>query len=332
MQIAPTPVHQGPINSPAAWMAGDFKGPQDWSYALTPAMLGDIRRTVERLRKDGKTINTISREDFDFPSFTADARKLRHQLEEGIGFVLISGFDIVNYSDDEATMVYWGIGAHLGTPLPQNVKGDRVYSVRNEGQSIEKDYGKVGTRFSKTNVGLGFHTDSAPVLMGNTPDLVCLLALQVAREGGDSAIVSMDTVHNIMLRERPDLLERLYQPYYVDRRMEQREGESPTLYAPIFTYERRLEARFFKFYIPKGYEVMGQQMSPLDVEAIEYMESVMNREGVAVYFSMKRGDMQFVNNRFILHSRTAFQDWPEPERRRHLIRLWLKFLGSSREN
>jgi hypothetical protein len=37
------------------------------------------------------------------------------------------------------------------------------------------------------------------------------------------------------------------------------------------------------------------------------------------------GDIQFINNYTVLHSRTEFEDFPEPERRRHLLRLWLTF-------
>jgi hypothetical protein len=236
----------------------------------------------------------------------------------------MKGLPIDRYTDEEATMLYWGIGAFFGATLPQNVKGDRVYSVRNEGQKIERDYGTVGVRFSKTTEKLQFHTDSAPALMGNTPDIVSLLALQVARSGGESSLVSAQTLHNLLRRLRPDHLARLYHPYHFDRSAELREDEPQTLLAPVFRYDGALSVRYFRFYIPKGHEIAKAPLGHAAIESLDFLDALANRKEFQVSFNMERGDMQFVNNRFILHSRTAFQDYPEPERRRHLVRLWLK--------
>ena len=122
----------------------------------------------------------------------------------------------------------------------------------------------------------------------------------------------------------PDYLERLYSPYHFDRRAELRPGEPSTLLAPVFTFNRSLAVRYFRFYIPKGHEVAGVPLSAADLAPLDFFESVMNRGHLPVTFEMEPGDMQFINNRLILHSRTAFDDYAEPERRRHLIRLWLK--------
>ena len=117
-------------------------------------------------------------------------------------------------------ILYWGLGSHLGRPVPQKVDGGLLYSVRDEGYNLERDFGAAGVRTSKTTAGFNFHTDSPSLLAGYTPDIVCLLALQSAKSGGESAILSANTVHNILLVERPEYLERLYAPYHVDRRAE----------------------------------------------------------------------------------------------------------------
>lgn len=322
-KIAPTPVHRGEIRGPGSWKRPDFPIESRWRR-LRPDTIEELDRAIEGVRRAGKQLDTVTAQDFPLPSVAADAANLRRELRAGSGFVIVKGLPIDRYTPEEASIIYWGIGAQLGTTLPQNVKGERLYSVRDEGYSIEKQWGTVGVRFSKTTEGLHFHTDSAPALMGNTPDVVALFALEVAKRGGESALVSAQTVHNILLRERPDYLERLYRPYHHDRRAELRPGEAPTLLAPVFTWDGELSVRYFRFYIPKGHEVAGEPLAPEDVAPLDYMESVMNREELQVHFSMERGDMQFVNNAFILHSRTAFEDHPEPERRRHLMRLWLR--------
>jgi len=268
------------------------------------------------------------RSDFSSPSdwtvpYPANPRHLRQELTAGRGFVAIKGL-AAHRSDRELIATYLDIASSLGSLLPQNIKGEQVYSVRNEGYDIARDYGTVGVRFSKTTSGLHFHTDSAPALLGNTPDVVGLLALQVAKSGGASALVSAHAVHKILQAERPDYLARLHQPYHFDRRAELRPGEPPTLLAPVFTNDGSLRVRYFRFYIPKGHEVAGVPLTASDQEPLDYLEEVMNRPELAITFEMERGDIQFVNNTTILHSRTAFEDHPDPTLRRHLVRLWLK--------
>ena len=322
--VAPTPVHKAPITGPGAWRRCDFAGPADWSYRLKPETLAELDRAVRRVREKGKNISKLTAEDFPVPSFQRDAATLRREVLDGRGFVVIKGLPVDRYTEEEASMIYWGIGTFFGATLPQNVKGDRLYAVRDEGQNISRDYGAVGVRFSKTTVGLQFHTDSAPMFQCHTPDIVALFALQTAKSGGSTALVSAQTLHNIILEERPDCLERLYRGYHFDRRAELKPGESPTLFAPIFTFDGCLKIRHFPFYIHKAPEITGIALTAADIEPLEFLDSVCQREGLTVTFDMEPGDMQFVSNTFILHSRTAYEDYPEPERRRHLVRLWLE--------
>ena len=324
MTIPPTPVHKALMTGPGAWRRSDFSGPADWGYCLKPETLDELDQAVRRACDRGKDISILTAEDFPVPSFQHDAVKLRREVLHGRGFVVVKGLPIDRYTEEEASMIYWGIGTFFGATLPQNVKGDRLYSVRDEGQNISKDYGTVGVRFSKTTVGLQFHTDSAPMFQRHTPDIVALFALQTAKSGGSTALVSAQTLHNIILERRPDYLERLYCGYHFDRRAELKPGESPTLFAPIFTFDGCLKIRHFPFYIHKAPEITGIALTAADIEPLEFLDSVCQREGLTVTFDMEPGDMQFVSNTFILHSRTAYEDYPEPERRRHLVRLWLE--------
>lgn len=324
MRVEATEVCRVPLAGPGAWKRADFTGPADWTYTLPPAVVDELECALRAIRERGKTLASLEAADFPLPSFERDAAWLRQELKTGRGFVVIRGLPVERATDEEATLLYWGLGAYLGATLPQNVRGDRVYSVRDEGYNIQRDYGTVGVRFSKTTEGLHFHTDSAPAMMGNTPDVVGVLALRTAKSGGESKLVSALTLHNILLEERPGYLARLYQGYHFDRRAELRPGEPPTLFAPVFTYNGSLAMRYFRYYIPKGHEQAGAPLGTADLEPLNYLESVSNREELQVCFSMERGEIQLVSNTRVLHSRTAFEDYAEPDRRRHLVRLWLR--------
>ena len=238
---------------------------------------------------------------------------------------VIRGLPMDRYSDDEAAIVYWGIATHLAKPIPQNAKDEYLFSVRDEGYNFQRDYGAAGVRISKTASAIDFHTDSSAAYAGYTPDIVSLLGLRTAKSGGASAIVSAQTVHNILREERPDCLQRLYEPYYFDRRAELRPGESPTLLAPVFTCGDSLAIRYFRFNLMRGHETAAVPLTQADLDPLDLLESVCRREELAVNFEMEPGDMQFVNNKFVLHSRTAFEDHAEPERRRDFLRLWMKY-------
>lgn len=318
-------MHEAPFEGRAAWQVDDLMNGDPWQYRLLPVVLSELDQATRRIGKTRREISTLSKADFHVPSFAADAEVLRQELESGRGFVLITGLPIDSYSDQEATILYWGIATYLGEPMPQNARDEYLFDVRDEGYNFQRDYGAAGVRISRTASAIDFHTDSSACYAGYTPEIISLLALQTAKTGGMTALVSAQTVHNILLKERPDCLRRLYEPFYFDRRAEMRPGDSPTLYAPVFSCDDALAIRFFRFNLMKGHETAGVPLTPTDLEAVEALEEVCRRPGLAMSFDMQRGQMQFVNNRFILHSRTAFDDYEEPSRRRHFVRLWLKY-------
>jgi Taurine catabolism dioxygenase TauD, TfdA family len=329
MTAAVTPIHDAAFAGAGAWTSADFAAGDIWRYRLPPAVLSEFDGAMRRIRDARREISTLSRADFPAPAFVTDAEALRRELESGRGFVVVTGLPLGSYSDEEATILYWGIAVHLGHPIPQNARDEYLFAVRDEGYNFQRDYGAAGVRISRTASAIDFHTDSSACYAGYTPDIVSLLALQTAKTGGMTALVSAQTVHNILRQERPECLRRLYQPFYFDRRAEMRPGDSPTLYAPVFSHSGALAIRFFRFNLVKGHETAGAHLTPADVEAVEALEEVCRRPGLAVSFDMRRGEMQFVNNRFIMHSRTAFEDYEQPEKRRYLLRLWLKYRGRS---
>jgi alpha-ketoglutarate-dependent taurine dioxygenase len=322
---AASPIQDAPFEGRGAWRGDDFAGPEAWTYRFPPAVLAELDSAMRCILAARREISTLTAADFPAPAFASDAAALRKEVESGRGFVVMRGLPIDRYSEEEAANIYWGVATHLAKPIPQNAKDEYLFDVRDEGYNFQRDYGLAGVRISRTSSPIDFHTDSSAEYAGYTPDIVSLLALRTARTGGATALVSAQKVHNILREERPAFLQRLYAPYYFDRRAELKPGVSPTIQAPIFSYTNALSIRYFRYNLMRGHETAGKPLTQADLDPLDFMESVFRREELAVKFEMERGDMQFVNNRFVLHSRTAFEDHSEPGRRRHLLRLWMRY-------
>ena len=323
MEIATTAVHSSLFSGPGAWTADQFKDSSQFVYHFSPETLGEID-TIIRRRREGPE-NPAHDAPWRLPSFAADAAGLRNEVQTGRGFVVLRGLPLDRYSEEEATSAYWGLGTLFGKPLPQNARQDLLYSVRDEGHVNAYGAPRLRVQVSKTRGALNFHTDGAPAWMGATPDVLGLLALRSARSGGASVLVSGQTLHNVLLEERPDCLARLYQPYYFDRTAETRPGDAALLRAPVFRFDRSLSARYFRYYIIEGQNQAGHPLKDAGLEPLDLLEEAMNRPELQAVFEMQPGDIQLVSNFFILHSRTAYEDHPEPERKRHLKRMWIGF-------
>jgi TfdA family taurine catabolism dioxygenase TauD len=210
-------------------------------------------------------------------------------------------------------MIFWGIGTHLGRGLSQSVLGDRLGHV--------KDFSREDplARAYRNKQELSPHTDSA--------DLVGLACLRNARCGGVSRLTSSITVHNAMLAECPEYLERLYRGYVFHRRGEEQPGELPhTPYrVPVYSHiEGKVSARYVRTYVEAGEAAAGRPMGEAELAVLDCFEEISKRPEFMLEFTLRPGEMYFINNYTILHARTAFEDFEEEDRRRHLLRLWLE--------
>jgi alpha-ketoglutarate-dependent taurine dioxygenase len=206
----------------------------------------------------------------------------------------------------------------LGEPAEQDVGGTLLYDVRDTGRDVA-----AGARFSVTNYESSFHTDNS---FGETiVDYVGLLCVQTAQVGGLSQVVSGHAVLDVLERESPDVLHTLRQLFHVDRRGGLRKGESPTVRRPVFAgHNGGLLIRYLRYWIEAGHEKVGEPLTARERHALDVMDGVLLRRELRIELSLEPGQMFFINNRWILHNRTAFTDHPEPHRRRHLVRLWLR--------
>ncbi|HRO59673.1 MAG TPA: TauD/TfdA family dioxygenase, partial [Burkholderiaceae bacterium] len=221
-------------------------------------------------------------------------------------------------SKADAALLYWGIGAHLGPAFAQNAQGDVLGHVRDLGADWKTD---MKARGYQTRLHLPFHNDST--------DVVGLLCLQKAKCGGQSRIVSSTAVHNAFLQRHPDLWQLMCAPFCVDRRGEESPGQKPYYVTPCFNWhEGRLFIRYNRTFIESAQRFREvPRLTAQQVLALDLMDSLCNDPELYLDMSFEPGDMQFICNYTILHSRTDYEDWPEPERKRHLLRLWLRTPG-----
>ena len=309
-----TPVHGAPIDHPSAWKVADFTSPADYTIDLTATQLQDIERALRQVKTAGLGLDDLQREHFEVPSLKPAIDEIRHQIAQGRGFVVLRRLPVEDYSKDELGMIFWGLGTHLGHGLSQSVLGDRLGHV--------KDFSREDplARAYRNKQELSPHTDSC--------DLVGLACLRDAISGGVSRLTSAVTVHNAMLEECPEYLERLYRGYVFHRRGEEQPGDLPyTPYrVPIYSNtEGKVSARYVRTYVEAGEAAVGRPMDAAELAVLDRLEEISKRPELMLEFTLQPGEIYFINNYTILHARTAFDDGDaEEDRRRHLLRLWLE--------
>lgn len=309
------PPHQ---TGPTAWYGPDMaKRTDEWIYTLSPEDITELEAAAEPLVATQADIGSLTTADFPLPSLGPRLLKLRQQLIRGIGFGLWRGLPVERYSEREIVTIFYGLGTHLGNARSQNAQGHILGHVRNLGL----DSSDPNVRIYQTRERQTFHTDSC--------DVVGLMCLQPAKEGGLSLLVSADTVFNEMRRRRPDLLELLLQPIATDRRGEVPDGMLPYLLIPVFSYyDGRITPFYQRQYIESAQRFEdAPRLTAKHIEALDLFDTLCNDPAIHLTMMLEKGDMQFVYNHAMLHDRTGFEDWPELERRRHLLRLWLSVPG-----
>jgi alpha-ketoglutarate-dependent taurine dioxygenase len=310
-----------------AWRASTIDDSRSWYHPLSERCLAALDDTIRQLRREPRPITELRVSDTQLARFAEDLQPTLAALEAGRGFVILKGLPGQRYTIDEQQVGYWLVGQLLGQPLVQNVQGTLLYDVRDTGEDV-----RYGARFSVTNAETGFHTDNS---FGEAVvDYVGLLCLQTARSGGRNQLVSVYALHNELLTKHRDLLTMLYQPFHFDRRGGLRAGDAPTIQFPILRWDgHELLCRYLRYWIEAGHEKAAQPLTAAQQETLAALEQELRNPELSVAFGLQPGEMFFINNRWLLHNRSAFEDHPEPERRRHYVRLWLgRLSGDSAPN
>lgn len=312
------PMPPGAIAGPSAWygphMGTEKAHDTKWIWHLTDQDKAEIDAAIGHFKASGAAMEAINRQNFPLHGLIKKLEVALTEITEGRGFVMVRGFPVERYDIASAAIAYLGIGVHLGTLRSSNGKGHLLGHVKDVGADISQG----NTRFYQTNRRLEYHTDSA--------DIVGLLCLQTAKSGGESFIASSITVYNEILKRRPDLLAAAFMPYATDRRGEVPEGLKPYFDMPIFNWHAgKLSGFYLRHYIEEAQRRFADapRLSQAQVEVMDLIDQLVNDPAIHLQMAFERGDMQFLHNHQIFHSRNDFENWPEPERQRHLLRLWM---------
>src|SRR5215472_9451391 len=309
------------VEGPSAWVGAEMRQREaEWTYRLSPAEIDEIDAAVASVRAQGLDLADIRREHFPLPRLGRELERLCAEVIDGRGFVLLRGLPVDDRPIADSATAYWGIGSHFGSARSQNAKGHLLGHVYDLGLGLSAT--NPNLRSYATAERQNFHIDRC--------DVVALLCLRRTKSGGLSSIVSSMAVHNVMAQRRPDLLERLYQPFPVDRRGEVPEGKAPYFDAPVFNaYRGHVSVLYSRLHIGSAQRFPeARRLTAEDIEALDMLTELAGDPELRLDMNFTPGDIQFLHNHTILQARSAYEDWPEAERTRHLLRLWLSPPGA----
>jgi alpha-ketoglutarate-dependent taurine dioxygenase len=255
----------------------------------------------------------------DFPILQNEILELKQRcLIHGNGFFILDGISFANFSDQHVNKIFRIISTSLGQLYVQNIKNEKFVVITDEGKSM-----KTGGRYHQTKEGGSFHTDSPQ--WKNVPDFIGLLCIRPAKIGGESKFVSSYTVHNQLIKLNPNFLQSLYKNFHFDKRNEFKKNESPTTFEPIFRYENNeLKFRYLRNYIDDGQKLVNQPLTNEQNEILDELDKIIHDEKFAVSYNLHKFDMTFFNNHRIIHGRTSFEDFTDYDKKRYMVRAWIK--------
>ena len=306
--------------TPRAWTRNTIAS-NDWTVHLPAAAIAELLAVRDEIRRAPVPLFLLDAKDFRLDACRATMDEVRRVTNDGPMFAVLDRLPLDEMTRDEAIALYWLLSSLLARPVAQKLNGQMFYDVMDTGAKLKPG---SGIRPTVTNVDLRFHNDNA--YNETPPQYVCLLCLHPAREGGISQVMSVATVHDALERRHPELMARLYRPFWYDRHAEHQPGEPTAYAAPMFERgaDGGLKARLALSEIHAGYALRGERPDNETAAALDAVQSVFDLPELHVELRFESGQIQYVNNRATGHARTEFVDHPEPERKRHLVRLWLR--------
>jgi Taurine catabolism dioxygenase TauD, TfdA family len=303
------------LSTDIAWKAADLVDTGRWIYELSPAQIADIHAALEASKAAGATIETLTRDTFPLDVAAEPLQLVLRALEEDLGLFVLRGLPVERYSKNELRLIYWGLGLHLGTAVTQSAKGDVLGDVCNFGDAVSAA-SQTGRGYMSKE-WLGFHCD--------TSDVVGLMVLRTSKSGGRSMFASSVAIRDTIASTRPELYDILQEPFHWSWKGQEPAGEAPYYQQPIFTtHHGRFASRYIKTHIMSAQEFPDvPRLSESQHAAMTAIDRLAMQPEYHYSMQFEPGDMQFLNNHVTYHSRTAFEDYPDKDRKRHLLRLWL---------
>jgi hypothetical protein len=305
------------VNDASAWKGSDFRNDDSWIYTLSAAEVDELASATRSCLVRGIEATDIWREDFPLETLEPTIGAWAEEINKGRGFVLVRGLPKNRFNDAEMRAMFWGIGLYLGTPVSQNSYGDMLGDVYDEGVKM----GKSRVRGYRTNQRLMFHTDRC--------DIVGLLCVRQSKRGGLSSLVSSTRIYNEIANNHPEYLQPLMNGY-IHVNVEEGGDLSPHR-VPVYSIQDNVvSCRILRNTIETARKMGHAEYDELETAALDYMDNLANDADMRLDMMLERGDMQFINNYTTLHARTEFEDYGEYNKRRHMVRLWLKSFGERR--
>ena len=306
----------GLIEHPGLWWGEAFWQRDDWEVQLAGDEVDQLEAAAAGCRD--RPIESIGKEDFVLEAMAGRLTKVQRQLEEGAGFAFVRGLPIERFDKEQLRRMFWGIAVHLGTPVSQSASGERIFSVADAGYAPDD----ARSRGPNTSRRLSFHTDRC--------DVIGFCCHRQARSGGENYIVSSMALYNEIFERRRDLLAVLCEPFYYLRHTVDGGNDKLWCRQPVFSFcEGHFAANLLRVLIDRAHAHPDlPDLTPEQIEALDLVESLASDPTMHATFRQEPGDMVFINNWVTLHKRSAFEDWPEHERRRHILRIWLSMPNS----
>jgi hypothetical protein len=303
-----------PVETRAAWRGDTLMQGDDWVYHLNDMQLHELEQLGARFIAENPDLRTVQATDYPLVESAEAVEAWRREVDFGRGFVLVRGLRVALYSDALSAAIYYVLGLHMGDAIRQNEMGDILDHIY---ATSDKTMDDPTALSSKVRDKLVYHSDSS--------DIVSLMCLRPAKEGGLSCLVSGAEIYNEILRRRPDLAGLLLEPFNWDWRRQDHNSPANTYSSPIVS----IEAGVFSMYAGSLYIITAQEypgvpkLTADQLEVLRLFDEITYEPGMAIAMDFRPGDIQWLSNYAALHSRTEFSDFPEPQRRRHLLRLWL---------
>jgi hypothetical protein len=305
-------IPDGPVLGPAAWRGRELEQRDDWIDCLTPADVAEIEGALTHSRATGKALAELRASDFPLPTLAPRIARWRRAVAEGLGVQVVRGVPVERWSQADSERFFWCLGQHLGRAGAQNHVNDLLGHVRDQGLS----YDDPAVRGYRTAARLDYHCDAA--------DAVGLLCLRTAKSGGRSRFVSSVTVWNELRAKRPDLAAAMFEPLALDTR-----GDGGLDFFPIAPCRfdgDQLRTFYHADYFRTAERQPGApRLTAAQREMLDAYDAIANEPGVFCEMDLAPGDIQLLSNHTVLHSRSEYVDFEEPEKKRHLLRLWISF-------
>ncbi|MFT4726182.1 MAG: hypothetical protein ACI9UN_000677 [Granulosicoccus sp.] len=298
-----------PWTGTTVWEKNSFNHDDQWLITLSPDEIADIDSVIQESVLSSKPIRELTKDDFGFTSFGQRLLELRADILDGTGFSVLRGLP-GDWSDEKLIRTYWGVGRWLGDPVSQNAQGHLLGHVIDRRSSPT-----AGTRIYQTNQAQPFHSDSC--------DIVGLLCLRKANQGGASYIASSTAIHNKMLSTDIEALQSLYGEFQCDRYGEIPDGKQPSYAVHVFN---DVEGKCVCCGMDPDIR-SAQRLNTVTAltqkqnDALDRFQTIA--QDLALSMSLQRGDIQLLNNHVVVHAREQFQDDELLDKRRYLVRLWL---------